>query len=261
MKIIDTHCHLNDVSYAEDLQEVLEKSQKVGVRVCFNTADSLPSFEKILSLAKAYPGFFFSVLGIHPEFAKEKDSYFDEAFLFIKQHRNAIKAIGEIGLDYHFDRSEETKERQKEVFIRQLRLAKELSLPVVIHSRDADKDTYDIIRQERPPVLDLHCYSGSCEMMENYLRLGLDFHIGIGGVLTFKNARVLKEVVLKAPLSILLTETDSPYLTPTPYRGKRNDPSYLPLVLKEISSLKGLDEEDCAERLFENAEKFYGIEN
>ncbi len=260
MRIIDTHCHLNDVSYTEDLDSVIEKCRDTGVRACFNTADSLPSFEKILSLAKRYPGFFYSVIGIHPEFAMEKDDYFDEAFSFIREHKSEIQAIGEIGLDYHYDKSPKTKERQKEIFIRQIRLAKELSLPVVIHSRDADQDTYEIVRQEKPPVFDLHCYSGSYEMMENYLRLGLDFHIGVGGVLTFKNARVLKEVVSKAPLSILLTETDSPYLTPTPYRGKRNDPSYLPLVIREIAAIHGMDDEACAEILIENAEKFYGIE-
>ena len=260
MRIIDTHCHLNDEKFKEDLSSVLQKCLRNGVKACFNNGDSLASFEPILEMERNYPGFCFSVLGIHPEFAMKDEEYLLQAYRFIKEHRKEISAIGEIGLDYHYDESEGTKKRQKEVFVQQIRLAKELGLPIVVHSRDADQDTFDILRQERPEKVDLHCYSGSKEMMENYLRLGIDFHIGIGGVLTFKNSRVLKEVVAQAPLDILLTETDCPYLAPTPHRGERNDPSYLPLVIEKIAETQGLDVEECAEVLFENAEKFYGIQ-
>lgn len=258
MKIIDTHCHLNDGKFQDDLPEVINRCRNAGVVSCYDNADSLESFQPILDLTKKYPGFLHAVLGIHPEFATKGKAYLEEAYRFIQDHRKDIVAIGEIGLDYHWRKDEETKKAQKEAFIEQIRLAKALDLPIVIHCRDADKDTLDILSQERPEHFDLHCYSGSLETFETYLRLGLDIHIGIGGVLTFKNARVLKEVVKKADIHRLLTETDCPYLAPTPHRGERNDPSYLPLVIQAISEIKEMDVLECAGILYRNAEEFYG---
>lgn len=257
MKIIDTHCHLYDVQFQDDLSAVVQACKDVGVVYAFNNADCFEAFEKILDLAKKDP-FFRSVLGIHPEFANDKES-FQKAMAFLQENRMVYDAVGEIGLDYHFDKTEETKQAQKAIFIEQLRFAKKYDLPVVIHSRDADKDTFDIVKEELPPKVDLHCYSGSVETFLCYLRLPIDFHIGVGGVLTFKNARVLKEVVDKADLSRLLTETDAPYLAPTPHRGQRNTPAYIPLVIEAIAAIKDVDKEKCAETLYQNAEDFYGI--
>ncbi len=259
MKIIDTHTHLYDESFEKDRESVQERALLSHVFSVVNNADSLEVFEKILLLSKKRPSFYHSALGIHPEFANRGEDYLDRAMSFIKDHKEEILAIGEIGLDYHYDKEEETKKKQKEYFVKQIYLAKGLSLPVVVHSRDADRDTFEIIKKELPERVDLHCYSGSWELMQEYLRLPIRFFIGIGGVLTFKNARVIKEVVQKAPLSSLLSETDAPYLAPTPHRGERNEPSYLPLVLKEIARLRGEEEETIANALFENAEEFYGI--
>lgn len=258
MKIIDTHCHLYDERFADDLSEVIEKCKRNGIVCCYENSDSFEAFEKILEHRKRDPVFFRPVLGIHPEFSKKSDAYLEEAYAFIRQHRSEIAAIGEIGLDYHYEKDERTKERQKKVFVDQIRLAKELELPIVIHSRDADLDTYSIVAAEKPKRIDLHCYSGSWEMAKRYLDLPIEFYIGVGGVLTFKNSRVLKEVVSNLPIEHILTETDSPYLAPTPHRGERNDPSYLPLVIEAIASLKGLETTSCAEKLYENAERFYG---
>ncbi len=259
MDIIDTHTHLNDKNLLADIDGVVERAKEAGVRAVFNNGDSLASFDVILSLQRQYPGFCYSVIGIHPEFATRDDSYLSEAFNYIREHKDDIKAVGEIGLDYHYGKDPELVAAQKKVFIEQIRIAKKLDLPIVIHSRDADRDTFDIIKQERPPRFDLHCYSGSYELLKEYLRLGLDCHIGVGGVLTFKNARVLKEVVSNTDISVFLTETDAPYLAPTPFRGQRNEPSYLPYIIREIASLKGIDEEEAGRILYNNGVSFYGI--
>jgi TatD DNase family protein len=259
MKIIDTHCHLNDDAYTSDLDEVILRAKEAGITHVFNNGDSLPSFSKILSLQERYPSFCFSVLGIHPEFASESDTYFEKAYQFIRDHKDSISAIGEIGLDYHYSKDPVYVENQKRRFIEQIELAKELNLPIVIHSRDADYDTLEIIKQTLPPKLDLHCFSGSYEILRQYLLLPIEVHIGIGGVCTFKNARVIKEVIDNSDISIFLTETDCPYLAPVPYRGNRNEPSYLKNIIEQIATLKDLTIEECATILYENGRKFYDL--
>lgn len=260
MPIIDTHCHINDEALYPIAEEVVSRAKEAGVVRVFNAGDSLESFGRILELKNRFPGFCEAVLGIHPEFATKSRSYLEEAYKQIEENKNNIKAIGEIGLDYHYDKSEETKAKQKEVFIEQIRLAKKLNLPIVIHARDADYDTFSIVKEELPDKVDLHCYSGSWELLKEYLRLPIQLYIGVGGVSTFKNARVIKEVVAKAPKEILMTETDSPYLAPTPHRGERNEPSYLPLVVKQIAELRNEPVEEAEENLYENGRRFYGIE-
>lgn len=259
MRIIDTHCHLNDDKLYSRIDEVINSAKENGIVYMFNNGDSLESFQRIITISKEYKNTCFSVLGIHPEFALENDDYFSKAYSYIKEHRNEIKAIGEIGLDYHYSKDSDLVKKQKQRFIEQIRLAKELNLPIVIHSRDADLDTFNIIKEELPSKLDLHCYSSSFEMAKNYLTLPINFNIGIGGVVTFKNARVIKEVVTKIPLDHILTETDSPYLAPVPYRGKDNEPKYLPYIVKEIALLKNMPIEQVSETLFKNGELFYGL--
>ena len=259
MNIIDTHTHLNDRQLLSDIDSVVQRAKENGVKAVFNNGDSLESFDVILSLQKRYPDFCYSVIGLHPEFALRGEEYISEAYSYIREHTNEINAVGEIGLDYHYGKDDNLVSCQKKMFIEQIRLAKELDLPIVIHSRDADRDTFDIIKQERPPNFDLHCYSGSYELLKEYLRLGLECHIGVGGVVTFKNARVLKEVVSNTDISVFLTETDAPYLAPTPFRGQRNEPSYLPHIIKEIAVLKGMDENEAGEILYKNGAGFYGI--
>ncbi len=259
MRIIDTHCHLNDEKLYPIRDEVINRSQANGVEYFFNNGDSLPSLERILSLSDEYSSCK-CVLGIHPEFANENDEYFDKAYQIIKNNRNRIYAIGEIGLDYHYDKSEETKQNQKKRFIEQINLAKELALPIVIHTRDADFDTLNIIKKELPPKIDLHCYSGSEEVLREYLKLPIEVHIGIGGVSTFKNAKTIQNIIIENDENIFLTETDCPYLAPVPHRGEMNEPSYLPLIVEKIASLKGIDVEEMSEILYRNGKRFYGID-
>ncbi len=259
MNIIDTHTHYNAMEFDVDLDECIKRAKEHGVKAIFNNGDSLKSLYRILQLQDMYPGFCHSVLGIHPEFASENEDYFSESYDVIMKHRNDIKAIGEIGLDYHYSKDPEYIAKQKNRFIEQIRLAKDLHLPIVVHARDADFDTLNIIKEELPEKVDLHCFSGSVEILKEYLKLPIDFHIGIGGVCTFKNARVIREVIEYAPLRILLTETDAPYLAPVPFRGKRNESSYISYVIHEIASLKASDDEEMAEILYRQGKEFYGI--
>ncbi len=259
MKIIDTHCHLNDEQLFPIVEEVISRAKGAGVKAIFNNADSLPSFNRILELQERFPSFCYSVLGIHPEYAEKDDAYFEEAYRLIQDNRDKISAIGEIGLDYHYSKEPSYVAKQKQRFIEQIRLAKDLHLPIVIHSRDADFDTLNIIKQELPEKIDLHCFSGSVEILKEYLKLPISFHIGVGGVVTFKNSRVLKEVVQYAPESILLTETDAPYLAPTPHRGERNESCYIPLIIEQIAALKAMDINECSDMLYRQGENFYGL--
>jgi TatD DNase family protein len=258
MRIIDTHCHLNDEKLFSQVSTVIQRAKKNGVVAVYNATDCLASFSRVLLLQKQYPEFCHAVLGIHPEFALETPETFVEAYETIESHRNDIAAIGEIGLDYHTNKEPDYIKASKARFIEQIRLAKRLSLPIVIHSRDADEDTLDIIRQELPPKMDLHCYSGSYETLKSYLSLPIEVHIGIGGVVTFTNGRVLKEVVSKSDVSLFLSETDAPYLAPVPYRGRMNEPCYLPEIITEIATLKHTPLETIAEQLYQNGVHFYG---
>lgn len=260
MKIIDTHCHLNDDKLYFQVEDVIQRAKENHVVAAFNNADSLPSFFRILDLQDRFPDFCHAVLGIHPEFASEAEETFHQAYEQIQKNRDRISAIGEIGLDYHYSKEIAVIQAQKKRFIEQIRLAKELSLPIVIHSRDADFDTLSIIKEELPPKLDLHCFSGSYEILKEYLKLPIEVHIGIGGVCTFKNARVIREVISKTDLSLFLTETDSPYLAPVPHRGENNEPGYLPLIVREIAAEKNRDEEEVATQLYKNGKRFYGME-
>lgn len=259
MQFIDTLCHINDTAIYQERDEVIKRAKAAGCQAIFNNGDSFESFPTILSIQKENPGYCFSVLGIHPEYADKDYDYHKNAFEYVREHRNEISAIGEIGLDYHYDCSEETKERQKKIFREWIRLAKKLSLPIVVHARDASQDTFDIIKEELPDKVDLHCYSSSYELYKEYLKLPIEFRIGIGGVLTFKNARVLTEVVSKGEISTFLTETDAPYLAPVPYRGKRNESSYIPLVIQKIALLQNRSLEETSDILYENGKQFYGI--
>ena len=258
MKYIDCHAHLNDNKLINDINNIISMSINSGCKKIFNNGDSLESFNAILDISKKYPNYCYSVLGIHPEFANKNKEYYINSEKKILENIKDIKAIGEIGLDYHYTKEEEIVKKQKELFINQIRFAKKHDLPIVVHSRDASYDTLKIIKEEKPKKVYLHCFSDSLEIFNQYLKLGIDIKFGVGGVITFKNAKVIKEIVSLNDLKYFLTETDSPYLTPEPYRGKINNPSYIPYVIKEIARLKNKGEEEVAEILYRNGENFYG---
>lgn len=253
--IFDTHAHYDDEAFDNDREALLASMKDYGVVTIVNAAASLASTKTTALLTERYP-FLYGTAGVHPDEVGELN---EETFAWLRQaaQKEKIVAIGEIGLDYYWDK--EQHEDQKRWFIRQLQLARELSLPVVVHSREAAQDTLDIVRQEAADLIcDIHCFSYGVEMAREYLNLG--HYLGVGGVLTFKNGRKLKEVVEYMPMDRLLLETDCPYLAPVPYRGKRNASIYLPYVVEAIAGIKGISAEKVIETTCENAMRFYRIQ-
>ena len=253
--IFDSHAHYDDEAFDTDRQELLSSMEGAGIGKIVNVGASVEGVKATVKLTEQYP-FLYGAVGIHPDHVGELDE--DKMnWLLHLTGKKKIVAVGEIGLDYHWD--VEPREVQKEWFVRQLSLAKEAKLPVIIHSRDAAKDTFDIIREHHAGTTGgvIHCYSGSREMARDYLDLG--YYIGIGGVVTFKNARVMKEVASYVPLERILVETDCPYLAPAPNRGKRNSSLNLPYIIEAIASLKGLSPEEVEQKTYENAMRMYGI--
>ena len=253
--IFDSHAHYDDEAFQEDREALLTSLPGQGISYVVNVGASLRGVRDTVALTEQYP-YIYGAVGVHPN---EVGSLTEEHMDWLKglSEKEKIVAIGEIGLDYYWD--VEPREIQKKWFVRQLALAKEVGLPVIIHSRDAARDTFDIMKAEHAGTTGgvIHCYSGSREMARDYLELG--YYIGIGGVVTFKNARVMKEVAEYVPLDRILIETDCPYLAPTPHRGKRNCSLFLTYVAEEIARIKGLDRETVEEATLENAMRMYKI--
>ncbi len=253
--IFDTHAHYNDEQFDTDREAVLAALSDVNVAAVTNISASWNDLQQTLLLIKKIP-WMYGAVGIHPDHVGE---FTEERFSLLHEYCKLEKvvAVGEIGLDYHW--MTEPKEVQKEWFIRQLAVAKEEGLPVVIHSRDAAKDTFDIMKAEHAGTTGgvIHCYSGSVEMAKEYVKLG--YYLGVGGVVTFKNSKVLKNVVREIPLEHLVLETDCPYLAPTPFRGKRNSSAYLPYVVEEIARLKEISTEKVEEITWNNAMNLYQL--
>ena len=253
--IFDTHAHYDDDAFDDDREELLSSLKSAGVGTVVNSGASLDGCRRTIELTEKYP-FIYGTLGVHPDEVGELN---EKTFFWLKKQlmRPKIVAVGEIGLDYYWDK--EKREIQKEWFVRQLRLAKELKKPVVIHSREAAADTMEILKAEVSKEIsyEMHCYSYSPEMAAEYLKMG--FYLGIGGVLTFKNAKKLKEVVEIAPIERLLLETDCPYLAPVPNRGKRNDSRNIRYVAEELAKIKGMTTEEVIRITEKNAKRFYRI--
>lgn len=252
--IFDTHTHYDDEVYNEDRDELLSSFRENGVAGAICASAEFGAIEKIRSLCQKYD-FLFPTIGIHPndvialtpEKRKEMEALIEDIHPI---------AIGEIGLEYHYE--EPPKDVQREAFLYQLTLAEKYDLPVIIHSRDAAEETFEIMKEHGPCKKGvIHCYSGSPEMAVEYVKMG--YYIGVGGVVTFKNGRKLKETVEAIPLERILLETDCPYLAPTPHRGERNSSLYLPLVVEEIASLKGVTPEEVEAVTLKNAETLFNI--
>ena len=253
--IFDTHAHYDDDAFDEDRDALLAGMQEAGVEYIVNIGASMASSKRSLELAKKYP-FIYAAVGVHPDEVGELD---EEKLQQLKEwsKHEKVKAIGEIGLDYYWDK--EKHDLQKHWFMRQMELAHEQKLPMIVHSREAAKDTLDMVIAAKPLELSgvIHCYSYSVEQAREYLNMG--YYLGIGGVLTFKNAKKLKEVVEYAPLSQIVLETDCPYLAPVPFRGKRNDSAKLSFVAEELAAIKQMSVEDVIRITNENGKKLYGI--
>lgn len=257
--IFDTHAHYDDEAFDRDREELLGGMQENGVRYIVNVGASMQGVEDTVKLMNTYD-FVYGAIGIHPDHAGDMTDETMERLRAYLQQEKAV-AVGEIGLDYYWDKA--SHDIQKKWFAEQLHLACELELPVNIHSREAAQDTFDLICAEhakKPGFCGgiIHCYSGSAEMAREYVKRG--YHIGIGGVVTFKNARVLKEVAAQIPLEAIVIETDCPYLAPTPYRGKRNSSLFLPYVIEEIARIKEITPQEVEEATYRNACKIYRIQ-
>ncbi|HOK63336.1 MAG TPA: TatD family hydrolase [Soehngenia sp.] len=252
---IDSHAHLDDERFDDDRETVIKNLKADQIDVVINIGADIASSKSTSSLAQTYDNIY-SVVGVHPHSVSELVGLGLDEIENLSRHEKTV-AIGEIGLDYYYENS--PKNLQKEYFIEQIRLAKKLDLPIVIHSREAVKDTLDIIKSEKSSNLRgvMHCFSSSVEIAKEYIKLG--FYIAIGGVVTFKNARVTKEVAKYVPLESLLIETDCPYLAPEPFRGKRNEPKYIKYTAEEIAKIKEIDLEEIAYSTSINAKKLFNI--
>ena len=253
--IFDTHAHYDDDAFDEDRDELLSGMAAKNVEYIVNVGASMASSERSLGLAEKYP-FIYAAVGVHPDEVGELD---EEKFAKLREwtKHEKVKAVGEIGLDYYWDK--EGHDLQKQWFMRQMELSHEANLPMIVHSREAAKDTLDMVIAAKPLNLSgiIHCYSYSVEQAREYLNMG--YYIGIGGVLTFKNAKKLKEVAEYAPLSQIVLETDCPYLAPTPFRGKRNDSSMIAYVAEELAAIKNMPVEEVLRITNENGKKLYHI--
>ncbi|MEK3993173.1 TatD DNase family protein [Paenisporosarcina quisquiliarum] len=252
---IDTHVHLNADQYEEDLQEVINRALEANVKKMVVIGFDRITIERAMELVEQY-SFIYAVVGWHPVDAidcTEEDLKWIEE---LAAHEKVV-GIGEMGLDYHWDKS--PKNVQQILFRKQIRLAQKVKLPIIIHNRDATEDVIRILQEEEAHITGgiMHCYGGSVETAKQCIEM--NFMISLGGPVTFKNAKKPKEVATKIPLENLLIETDAPYLTPHPYRGKRNEPALVTLVAEEIARLKGISIEEVAEVTTKNAELFFGI--
>ena len=250
----ETHAHYDDPCYNGDREALFASFQENGIEYVVNVGADIPSSEMSVKLAGQY-GFIYAAAGVHPHSAGTLD---EDGILTIEKLCRMPKtaALGEIGLDYYYDNS--PRDTQRYWFKRQLALAARLNLPVIIHSREAASETFNIIENSGIRRGVIHCYSGCAPMALEYTKMG--FYIGVGGVITFEKARKLKETVEAVPLGSILLETDSPYLAPVPYRGRRNNSNYLTYIAARVAEIKGIPLADVVSAAFQNALTLYNIE-
>lgn len=255
--IFESHAHYDDEQFDGDRKELLEKLLDGGICTIINIGASLQSTKASIALAEKYEQIY-AAAGVHPSDVQQLD---EEQMAWLKEQaaHPKVVAIGEIGLDYYWEKDPKTQKEQRYWFLRQLELARETGLAAIIHSREAAEDTMRVMKEahawEIPGVV--HCYSYSPELAKEFVKMG--YYIGVGGVVTFKNARKLKETVVQIPLERILLETDAPYLAPEPYRGKRNHSGYLTYVAEEIARLKGVTPEEVQEVTRKNACELFGL--
>ena len=254
MRFFDSHCHLEDERFAEDFAETLERMKQGNIERCVSVGTDIKTSNQCIAIAHQHDGVFASC-GVHPHEAQEAPS---DYLSVISELLNLPKvvALGEIGLDYHYDFS--PKDIQHKVFKEQLALAVQKDVPVILHVREAHGDVLSILKEmPKPPKAVLHCFSGSEEMAKEYVKMG--FYISFAGPVTYKKAPNLWESAKAVPLDRLLIETDSPYLAPVPFRGKRNEPTHVAYVSHKLAELKGLPLEEMAEITYQNACRFYRL--
>ena len=253
--IFETHAHYEDEQYEQDREELLLKMPSEGVEYIVNVGSSMETSKESIQLARQYEGMY-AAAGLHPDYAGEAN---EENLKLLADwcQEPEVVAVGEIGLDYYYE--EPGRKMQQEAFAAQLDLAYEQHMPVIVHSRDAAQDTSNLLKEHHGGAYGgvIHCFSYSVEMAQEFIRMG--FYIGVGGVVTFKNAKRLVEVVKAVDLAHIVLETDCPYMAPVPHRGKRNSSLYLPLVAEKIAQIKEIPVEMVYEQTMENAKKLYRL--
>ncbi|GED72062.1 hydrolase TatD [Brevibacillus reuszeri] len=253
--LFETHAHLNAKEFDEDREEVIARARENGVSTIVNIGFNAETIPTCMELAEAHD-FIYAVIGWHPQDAKDMTDEHLEWIEELSRHPKVV-GLGEMGLDYYWDTS--PKDVQAEVFRKQIRLARKLDMPIIIHNRDAHQDVLTILKEEKAADVGgiMHCFSGSWETAK--LALDMNFYISFGGPLTFKNAKQPKEVAAKVPLGKLLIETDCPYLTPHPFRGKRNESGYVRYVCEEMANIRGLSYEEMAQITSDNAKRLFRL--
>ncbi len=253
-KLFDSHAHLDDRRFDKDRNEIIVHSYDNGIKRIINVGADVKSIYTSLELAQKYK-FIYSACGIHPHDADTYNDNVEKQLREISKDPNTV-AIGEIGLDYYYENS--PRDIQKEAYSKQIRLAGELGLPIIIHDRDAHMDCINILKSEK--TIDMrgvfHCYSGSAEMVKTIIAMG--FYVSFTGVITFKNARKTLEAVAAVPIDRLLVETDCPYMAPEPKRGKRNIPDYVRFTVEKMAQIHGMDFEKLCETLWDNTHRLFG---
>ena len=253
--IFETHAHYDDAKFDTDREMLLAELPQRGISPVINAGSSIATTKTTLSLAQEYP-FLYAAVGVHPS---DVDDLNEDTYAWLRQQTTLQKtvAVGEIGLDYYWDKEPEVQQKQRYWFVRQLALAQEADLPVIIHSRDAAEDTMQIMKKAREDGIKgvIHCYSYSPEMAQEYVKMG--YRIGVGGVVTFKNARKLVQTVEEIPLSAIVLETDCPYMAPEPHRGERNSSLFIPYVVEKIAEIKNISTEEVLQTTNANAKKLF----
>lgn len=252
--IFETHAHYDDEAFDEDREKLLEELPKRGVCGIITAGADLKSSVAAIKLAEKY-SYIYSAVGIHPENISESldSGYITELEKLLNTHKKIV-AVGEIGLDYHF--RDDNKQIQKEVFLNQIELANKYDLPVLVHDREAHGDTMEILKNTKPKGI-VHCFSGSVEMAKEAVKLGM--YLGIGGVVTFKNAKAIVDVVREMLIDVMVLETDAPYMAPVPFRGKRCDSSMIKYTAEKIAEIKNVDAQKVCDITKSNAMKLFGI--
>ena len=253
--LIDTHAHIDMLINEETtLDNIVKEMNSFGVKKAIIPSVEIATQDKVVELANSNENIY-GMVGLFPSEAKSYTSEFEEKMEFIAKENEKIVAVGEIGLDYYWDKS--FVDLQKDVFIKQIKMAQRLNLPIVVHDREAHKDCFDILKEQKAEKVLFHCFSGSVEFMKECVKEG--WYIALGGVVTFKNAVKMKDVGGEVPLDKIVLETDSPYLTPVPYRGKPNKPAYVKYVAEEIAKIREMPLGELIDITTTNAERFFGI--
>ena len=253
MRYLDSHAHIFSEEFQDDFDAVLQRAKDAQVERMVIITTQLDEARKAMAFAADNPNYFQVAYGIHPEDirAVTADSLKEMAEIAADPR---LSFVGEIGLDYHWEK--EMAEAQKELFIRQIEIARQVNKPIMVHSRDAHQDTFDILKEHHVPGV-LHCFSGSAELAKEYVKLG--YYIALGGAVTFKNARHAKEVCTAIDPAYLLSETDCPYMAPEPVRGTRNEPANIPHIVRVMAQVRQVSEEEMAEQIWQNGQRFLGV--